>query len=842
MSDAVERDVHSLLADVPSDYSKYEDKWSETYSDKFSNVLSDLDRDALEAVCDFAGVDMSEGGIFSELVKKSEESVFLFTLYRFLNDKRLSVRELAHKRGDKITKGAEYRYVIEKILEGDENIVYQILLYSEWLDSNNKSRYNVRNEIPDDYENRFEENIRGIQLSLSQGTRAENFRYSSKNKLSSSKSTIFAISRQTSDTEKLDVTGAQRRRDVRNVFLKVDSEAEQITIDTKSKGIRDTLLTKIEEIFSILTAEADLVDDEDNVSRSRFEKEFSRHNVDDDEEITLLNTEFRNTNVQPSLPISVSKKSTEREIRPVLSALSEEIINIELTNIRRFWFRCEGVDVRVTIEENVENGYLRLNSIIKTRSERKNDRIREKFEDQFGIPLDKKIPLHWITKARTDLISRMLKGVSYWGTRYIQDDELTDALVNDLGVLNRTEINRTQCEGCERFYNRNYDDCPNCGNDLRIFDTSFELDLSKKGVRSYFREKVKSEGLVYYGVKREKIYGKEYEFLQVGTGSDIVRVFLNTPESNLTSGSADHLRKSIQPVLVLNPGTVIDESLIEEVTSEVVDLSEMIDRDLKDSLPEDYITEKVERVARNTQQRITDNAVDAFDHIQKVCSNPEDHRGEEFEQDAFHILKQTVSSLEQWGTKRKGNQPDGFGELFFFKGDRNYFRSFAYDGKFTTSDELSMPTKEANTLSDYALRIYKSEEVQKSDTKFQNFVVITNAEPGNFGSVGAKKLNRMQSWDGVPVLMHSDFLLALHIGFNENSEIIRDNIHTFYEQLYKTLNGGKMYHQDTDQEFFVHVTKEDAEPLFENIDDEIEESGLEITELREFLEEDIIPV
>lgn len=100
MSDAVERDVHSLLADVPSNYSKYEDKWSETYSDKFSNVLSDLDRDALEAVCEFAGVDMFEGSIFSELVKKSDESVFLFTLYRFLNDKRLSARELAHKKGD----------------------------------------------------------------------------------------------------------------------------------------------------------------------------------------------------------------------------------------------------------------------------------------------------------------------------------------------------------------------------------------------------------------------------------------------------------------------------------------------------------------------------------------------------------------------------------------------------------------------------------------------------------------------------------------------------------------------------------------------------------------------
>ena len=41
---------------------------------------------------------------------------------------------------------------------------------------------------------------------------------------------------------------------------------------------------------------------------------------------------------------------------------------------------------------------------------------------------------------------------------------------------------------------------------------------------------------------------------------------------------------------------------------------------------------------------------------------------------------------------------------------------------------------------------------------------------------------------------------------------------------------------------YVAETRDDVEPLFESIDDKIEESGLDITELREFLEEDIIPV
>ena len=153
-----------------------------------------------------------------------------------------------------------------------------------------------------------------------------------------------------------------------------------------------------------------------------------------------------------------------------------------------------------------------------------------------------------------------------------------------------------------------------------------------------------------------------------------------------------------------------------------------------------------------------------------------------------------------------------------------------------------MSSKEAEMLRTYALKIYKSDEVKSSDSKFQNFIVITNARPGNFGSVGAKKLNGMRKWNGIPVLMHSDFLLGLYIGYNENMELIKDNIHDFYEQLYLTLNDGKLYHQNIDREYYVHLTREDAKVFFENFRNEASVSGLDITELREFLEKDILPV
>ena len=99
----------------------------------------------------------------------------------------------------------------------------------------------------------------------------------------------------------------------------------------------------------------------------------------------------------------------------------------------------------------------------------------------------------------------------------------------------------------------------------------------------------------------------------------------------------------------------------------------------------------------------------------------------------------------------------------------------------------------------------------------------------------------MTSWDGTPVLMHVDFLFALHLVFNENVDLIKRNIQKFYEQFYLTLNDGKYYHREVDNDFYVDLTAENAEILFENFGSQIEDSSLDISSLRGFMEQDIFP-
>jgi len=838
-------DLDTIISDVPLDYSVHQDKWSETYNEKFNDVLQGTDTKTFETILEFTGVQRSEGSVFSQLRNKSKDSVFLYSLYRFINDKRLAVQEFAERSGESISAGDEYRYIIRKLLNGCESIVYQIFLYEKWLKGSDKSRYKIETTLPNNYREIFADNQLGIRMTLSRNTRGKNYQFTGKGQINFDDGTIFPLGRQTSDKEKQDVTGPQRRRNEDYFFIAIEEEKDLLIIESNSNSIRDVLLEKLKEVFSILTVEADLVEDQTEISRSRFTAEFSRDDLTD-EYIKILNVEFRKTNTQPALPVSLSKKSEEQEIRGVLSRISEELVDIRVTNIRRFWISWKGIEVRVSVEENVEKNFLRLNADIKSLSESTIQRVKEDFHEKFGLPLNTKIPLHWITKQRTQLIAQMLRGVSAFESRYIQDEELIGSLTDELGVVRKREVKRRRCEGCGNLYKKNHSECRKCGGNLEVVQQSFSLEMSKSGVRNYFRRLVKDEDLKYYGTKTEGIYGKSFKFYQIGDGRNIVRVLLNSPDTNITPGTIEYLRKSIHPVLVLNPGTVPDERLIEEVTTEPIDLSELIDKDLHGNLEEGFVTKRLEKVARNTQKQITTNAISAFESIQELIANPDSSDGAIFEQEAFHIFNQIVSNLEQWGEKRTGNQPDGFGELFFYKGDKKYFRSFAYDGKFTTSEELSMPTKEASRLQNYAGRILSSDEVKTSNSKFRNFVVVTNAKPGNFASVCATRLNRIEvngeRWNGVPVLMDASFLLGLHVGYNENIEVIKDNIHTFYEQFYLTLNGGKRHHREVDNEFYVHVKREDALNLFERFEQEAETDRIDISSLREFLEKDVLRV
>ncbi|MFC7250190.1 hypothetical protein ACFQJ5_10110 [Halomicroarcula sp. GCM10025324] len=839
-------DPNEILRDVPADRPRYEDGWDDTYKSKFEDVLEDLDNETLDVIREILEIDEDTDNLQSAILTNESESILLYTLYRFLSDKRTLLREIADRWGDEVEEDREYRYLVQALLDGRSDIVYRLLLYKEWSDAKNERSYKIENELPDDYVDRFDDNFRSIQLTLARRTNTDHFRYEERNELDFEDSTIFAIDRQTSDRERRDVVGAQRRRNLRSVFVEVEEEDHAVHILTNNQTIRDTLVEKLEEIFSISLVSQDEVGDQIEVNADQFEealRELPEEDGEEEGDIRILNVEFRRTQTTPTVPLTVSKKSYDTEIRNVVSELAEDIVNPEITNVRRFWFNAYGVDARVKVDIYSEENTLRLDTDIKTDSGSLAERIRETFQESFGLPLDQEIPLHWVTGDREQVISFILKNPPTYETQNNHYQDLIEDL-DEIGVINTRTVERKQCRGrnCEEIYEgHDGDTCPACGGTLDVFAEFEKVSLSNRGILEFFKDRLEDEDIEYLGTKQEQIYRKKYRFRRVRHDGDIAHVLINTPDVSITPNTVNHLNKSVNPVTLLNLGTVKDQRLMEEVLAAYLDLSTIIDEYLSDELSSDYISQKIDQVTRATEERVAGNAAHAYDRLQEIVANPSEYGGEDFEPEIFHLINQIITNAEQWGTKRRGNLPDGFAELLFSTGQGKYFRSFGWDCKFTSSDEFHIGASEAKDLRDYVHRIKESTEVKSSDTRFKNFVVITNAESGNFGSSVADRINKMTSWDGTPVLMHVDFIFALHLVFNENVDLIKRNIQEFYRQFYLTLNDGKYYHQEVDDDFYVDLTAENAEILFENFGSEIEDSSLDISSLRDFMEQDIFP-
>lgn len=831
-------DYNIILKDVPADRPKYEDGWDATFERKFSSLLKELDSDTIQLICRFLSVDSEADGVIEGILENQSEAITLYTLYRFIGDKKTLLHEMAERSGYEVEQDEEYHYLLKRLAEGNQDIVYKLLLYREWSDAKNRRSYEIQNPLPNDYSKRFDENFRSIQVTLAIRTRSGNFLYQDRNKISFEDSTIFAIDRQTSDREKRDVVGAQRRRNLRSVFVEVDEVNELVHLITNNQTIRTVLIEKIEEIFAVSLLNVDAVQNQMEVDADQFENSLLE---EPESNLKIVNIEFKRTEITPSLPLTISKKSYDTEVRNVVRALSEDIVNPAILNVRRFWFSVDDIDTRVLVNTSSDDDLLRLDSKINTDSTYQSERIRRIFKETFGIPLDRDIPLHWVTGDRQQVISFILKNPPTYESQNIPHSDLIEQL-DELGVITTEVIDQKQCTGCEGLYPGYTDNtCPSCGGELSVFAEKEKASFSERGVLSFFKKRLEEEGLEYLGTKEEQIYRTKYRFRRVRHQGDIVHVLINTPTVSITPKTIDHLNKSLNPVTLLNPGTVKNERLMEEVLATYIDLSELIDLLLEDTLPNDYIARKINAVTRATEEKTARNARSSFNQLQRILSNPPSYTGEEFEIEIFHIINQMITNAEQWGTKRRGNLPDGFAELLFKTGQGNYYRSFAWDGKFTTSGELEIGASEAKDLRDYIHRIKESTEVASSNTKFNNFVVVSNANPGNFEATVAERINRMTSWDGVPVLMHVNFLMALHAGFNDNVELIKRHIHDFYEQFYLALNDGKFHHRKIPNSYFVHLTAEDAESLLENFNGNIPQGSIDIESLREFMESDVFP-
>lgn len=710
-------------------------------------------------------------------------------------------------------------------------------MYDVWTASSDVFAYAVEDEVPTNYLQTIENEFSAIRYTLARKTRSNNYTHDERDQIELENGHLLNVSRQTSDQAKRDWSGRQRRRNVSNVFIEVNEKRNRIRIATSNTNIRETLRDKLQDVLDVFLYDLETDVSKGDVKKKMFESELIENT---DNSTRILAAEFERSNISPALPIKISKKSYNRDIRPIIQSMEPKVISVELDNVSKLWVEVEGQEGAINFEQSVQLGFFRLDSNVDSQREDLQQVFRDQFREIFGVPVDKKIPLHWVTGDRESFIASILKNPSEYDSRRFPNQDLTEKLDN-LGIIDRRTVIQKKCIDCGKKDNRPLDECKSCGGEIQEVARYRVPRTSKPGVREFIKGILNRENIEYLSKHTEKVFQTEYELLRVRVQGKEVDIHLNTRDVNLTENAVEHLQKSLNPVLVVNPGEVKNMHLMDEGLTSTLDLAELVDLELAGDLPKDYIGKELEKVARSTEELASSNARTAFENMVKMVSEPDSSDSIQFEQEIFHILNQIIPNTQQWGSKRQGNVPDGFSELIFNTHQGTYFRSFTYDSKFTEDVDLKLDTDETRRLRGYVHRIIGSEEFKSTKSELGQFIVITNAGDGGMNVV-AKRLNRMQKWDGYPVFMHASFPMALHVAYNENVKLIRNNLDEFYEQLYRILNGGKLYQTDKgDLEFYVSLSDEDVETLMRNFSGNISESGLEINELREFLEKDIFP-
>lgn len=833
-------DPEVILEDVPENYEKYREDWRGTYESKFRQVLEEADSTTLSRISELSSVDPdSTSSLFQDILKNRKQAALLFTIHRFVSGKKLSVRSLASKKGERIGRGEEYGYILGQIADGDYDALYKLSLYNSWAESSDVYAYAVEDQIPSDYLEQWEAGFSGIRNTLARRTRSTHYTHDERDKIQIENGHLLNIDRQTSDQARRDWSGRQRRRNVSNVFVEIDEDRNRIRISTSNTNIRETLRDKLQDVFDVFLYDLETDVSKSDVNKEKFESELIREE-NSDESSRIQAIEFERSNISPALPLQISKKSYNKDIRPIIRSMDSEIVSPELDNVGKMWVEVEGQEGTINVEQSVQQGFLRLDSNVQTQREDLQELFRNQFNESFGVPLDKKIPLHWVTGDRRSFIASVLKNPSEYDSLRFPNQNLTEELEN-IGVIDRRTIIQKKCLDCGKKENRPFSVCQSCGGEFEEVARYRVPRTSKAGVREFIKNILDREGIMYLNKHTEKIFRTDYEFLRVRDHGQEVDIHLNTKDVNLTENAVEHLQKSLNPVLVVNPGEVKNMHLMDEGLTSTLDLAELIDLELEGGLPDDYISSEISTVARSTEELASSNARTALANMGNMEEEPDSDDSIQFEQELFHLFNQIIPNTEQWGSKRRGNVPDGFSEITFDTAQGRYFRSFTYDSKFTEDADLELDTDETRRLREYVHRIIESEEFKSTDSELSHFIVITNAGAGGMNVV-AERLNKMQKWSGYPVYMHASFPMALNIAYNENVELIRNNPDRFYEQLFRTLNDGRLYQTDQDDiEHFVSLSDEDVETMMEAFGDTINQSGLQIGELREFLEKDIFP-
>ena len=336
-------------------FRKYKERWNSQYKlalNRYIEKATDTEVQYLTFI--FELKDSSE---LSNLIEDIETGLPVFCALEFCRDKKKFIKEYCSKFDntfETVEKENPFLAVL-KIYKNWPESLKKFLIYYVWRQTKTELVCIPDTNIEKEHFNKLKIKLNYITRYLSKHN-FKKYRFIPFGILEDDPIYIFQIDRQTGDRIKRNIERVIRDKSVSEVFFELNIEKQTLKIKSKGKlseSIKRTLIISIEKVLNLKLIEYSEMIEEEKYSFDKFKEALSTPPINAESEMKITNLIFNRTKLPYGIPLELSKKSKQIDIKAAINQLIEnDFISLsDILYINSLYISYENRQKKITVHE-----------------------------------------------------------------------------------------------------------------------------------------------------------------------------------------------------------------------------------------------------------------------------------------------------------------------------------------------------------------------------------------------------------------------------------------------------------------------------------------------------------
>ena len=819
-------------------------RYNELWESKYRNTLKrQIDKAKLIEIQYITSLfELQERSELENFIEDIEKGLPILCAFEFCKGKNKFIKENCTNFDDifEITEKENPKLAVLKLYKNSPESLKNVFIYYYWRLTKTAQVFSPDVNIDKDHINKLKTKMNNITRYLSNHN-FKKYSFVPFGILEKEAIFIFQIDRQTGDKIKRNIKGVIRDKSVSEIFLEFDIEKQKLKIKSKGKlseSITNDLITSIENVIKFKLFMHSEIIEEESYSYDRFQESLRNPNQVTENEIKVINLTLNKTKLPYGIPLELSRKSKGIDIKASINQLIEnDFINLsDILYINYLYIDYENKQRKITVKELEESGEIILKLDDSSFSEGETNIIKEKFLDQFGLPVD--IPIN-----PTEITKNFDKRAEYLLNSNLRLDPPRPIQIEDLRILKEKrlirlqKLQRVKCLECGFGGIENIETkyCTECEGELKKIDEVIQVNPDKNGIKKYLIQLLINEGLEISNKNAVRTFsGKKINLIEIRYKER--KIFLYISYEGVNKKLLQYLQRASTPLFVIHMSHSFCRDLIDEKLFSQVRLSELVNLEIEGFL-NNFFSLKLDEQLTYCSAQINRSAIESAKNVELFLDEKKDYSYNDLEDDTFSILKDIFRNSEKWGKEFIGiAAPEGISGFTFSDNDRTFNVSFSWDCKFTENDYYEINNiNEVRKARDYIKKAIHSPSLKSFSKKLNAYFIVTNSIKLEDFEKYSEKVLRIREAKPTINLMDLDALFELHRLYNVHYEELKTHNNTFLKHFFNTIV------RKTKNASFNYLDRQVIIKIFEDtLNSPIEVERLDTNGVRKSMAEDII--